>query len=496
VALRDVSFKIVKGETFGIIGRNGSGKSTILSLVAGVIRQDRGVVDVNGRISSLLELGAGFHPDLSGVENIIMNGILMGNTRRHMQKKLKKIIDFSELGDFIYQPLRTYSSGMHMRLGFSVAIHIDPEILLIDEALAVGDLSFQKKCIQKMLEFRESGATLIIVSHEMNSISKVCDRVMWIDNGSVMSVGKPVETIERYMAFSAEKKELHHFQEVCESGETAGDALPDASAPSQNVDAVRPAVTWWDSPHVVEMSENIITGSPETSFYDYIKRKYGLQKLDKGLSICNRLKGLESNFVLYNICSSFDVIKNEDDIESIRAGETRLEKDQYDVLLCTDLLNRFVKPDVFLEKIVFSLKENSILFALEYLGPAHGNWSDKEVQIAGTLSDMYTAVENQVDSEKNGSSLATSSQRRTSVSSRSPGSGDVIASVKHFFEIIDITYFGGPLYDLLVARILDNFDPNDYKDLKLLKTVIRIDQLFMKQGILKGAYALIVARKR
>src|SRR4030042_5225687 len=172
IALKGVSFDIKKGETFGIIGRNGSGKRTILSIIAGVLRHDKGFVKTNGKISSLLELGAGFHPDLSGIENIILNGILMGNTREDMLKKMDKIIEFSELGDFIYQPLRTYSSGMYVRLGFSVAGDIDPEILLVDEALAVGDLDFKGKCNRKMKEFTESGATIIIVSHDMPAIAE------------------------------------------------------------------------------------------------------------------------------------------------------------------------------------------------------------------------------------------------------------------------------------------------------------------------------------
>src|SRR4030042_2441412 len=191
IALKGISFEVQQGEVFGIIGRNGSGKSTILGLTAGVMRPDRGSVKTQGKISSLLELGAGFHPDLSGIENIMLNGILSGNTRADMMKKMEQIIEFSELGDFIYQPLRTYSSGMHARLGFSVAVHIDPEILLVDEALAVGDLSFQEKCLRKIMEFRESGATITIVSHDLTMIARLCDRVAWIDSGSIKAIGKP-----------------------------------------------------------------------------------------------------------------------------------------------------------------------------------------------------------------------------------------------------------------------------------------------------------------
>jgi len=198
VALREISFEIKKGETFGIIGRNGSGKSTILGLVAGVMRPDRGSVSTDGKISSLLELGAGFHPDLSGVENIILNGILAGNTREDMLKKMETIIEFSELGEFIDQPIRVYSSGMLARLGFSVVAHLDPDILLIDEILAVGDREFQKKCIDKMMSFKKSGATMIFVSHSMHDVKRICDRVAWIDNHTIKMIGSTDDVVCSY----------------------------------------------------------------------------------------------------------------------------------------------------------------------------------------------------------------------------------------------------------------------------------------------------------
>ena len=198
VALREISFEIKKGETFGIIGRNGSGKSTILGLVAGVMRPDRGSVSTDGKISSLLELGAGFHPDLSGVENIILNGILAGNTREDMLKKMETIIEFSELGEFIDQPIRVYSSGMLARLGFSVVAHLDPDILLIDEILAVGDREFQKKCIDKMMSFKKSGATMIFVSHSMPDVKRICDRVAWIDNHTIKMIGSTDDVVCSY----------------------------------------------------------------------------------------------------------------------------------------------------------------------------------------------------------------------------------------------------------------------------------------------------------
>lgn len=197
-ALRDINFEVYEGEKFGIIGRNGAGKSTTLGLVAGVLKPDRGTVVVRGRISPLLSLGAGFHPELTGRENIVLNGVLLGLTRREVWKKMDEIIEFSELGEFIDRPIRVYSSGMMARLGFSVVAHLDPEILLIDEVLGVGDIRFQRKCFNKMMGFRDSGVTMVLVTHAVASVINICDRAMWIEDHVVRMVGDPLEVVECY----------------------------------------------------------------------------------------------------------------------------------------------------------------------------------------------------------------------------------------------------------------------------------------------------------
>lgn len=184
-ALKDLSFDVCKGETFGIIGRNGAGKSTILGLIAGVLKPSNGNIVIKGRISPLLEIGAGFHPELTGRENIMLNGVLLGLTRKEVLKKMVEIIEFSELGNFIDQPIRVYSNGMLARLGFSVVAHLDPQILLIDEILAVGDMEFQKKCMDKMMGFKRSGVTMVFVSHSMEDVKGICDRVMWIEEHKI-----------------------------------------------------------------------------------------------------------------------------------------------------------------------------------------------------------------------------------------------------------------------------------------------------------------------
>lgn len=196
--LHDISFEIHKGETFGIIGSNGAGKSTLLGLIAGVLVPSGGSVTVKGKVSPLLELGAGFHPELSGRENILLNGVLMGLTRKHVLSNIRRIIEFSELGEFIEQPVRVYSSGMLARLGFSVVAHLEPEILLIDEALAVGDLGFQQKCIDRIMTFKNSDTTIVFVSHDLAVVEELCDRVLWVDDCRIRMIGDAKEVISEY----------------------------------------------------------------------------------------------------------------------------------------------------------------------------------------------------------------------------------------------------------------------------------------------------------
>lgn len=199
-ALRDISFEIRHGETVGFVGNNGAGKSTTLGLMAGVLKPTAGNVTVNGTISPLLELGGGFHPDLSGRENILLNGVLLGLTRIEVGRKTDEIIEFSELLEFIDQPIRTYSSGMLARLGFSVMAHLEPDILLVDEVLAVGDMNFQRKCIDKMEEFKRSGVTIVLVSHSMDSISMICDRVIWIEGHRINMEGSCQDVVPAYVS--------------------------------------------------------------------------------------------------------------------------------------------------------------------------------------------------------------------------------------------------------------------------------------------------------
>ncbi len=197
-ALNGLSFQVKKGETVGIIGTNGSGKSTILKIITGVLTPTTGEVKVDGKISALLELGAGFNMDYTGIENIYMNGTMMGYTKKEMDLKLQDILDFAEIGDFVYQPVKTYSSGMFVRLAFALAINVEPEILIVDEALSVGDVFFQSKCYRRMEEIRQSGTTILMVTHDMGSIIKYCDRVVLLNKGEFIAEGAPGHIVDLY----------------------------------------------------------------------------------------------------------------------------------------------------------------------------------------------------------------------------------------------------------------------------------------------------------
>ena len=197
-ALRDVNFQVERGETVGIIGTNGSGKSTILKIITGVLNPTAGEVKGDGRISALLELGAGFNMEYTGIENVYLNGTMMGFSKEEVDARLQDILDFADIGDFVYQPVKSYSSGMFVRLAFAVAINIDPEILIVDEALSVGDVFFQAKCYRKFEEFKKMGKTILFVSHDLSSISRYCDRVILLNKGVKLEEGSPKQMVDMY----------------------------------------------------------------------------------------------------------------------------------------------------------------------------------------------------------------------------------------------------------------------------------------------------------
>lgn len=215
-ALNDVSFQVKKGETVGIIGTNGSGKSTILKIITGVLNPTKGKLDVQGRISALLELGAGFNMEYTGIENVYLNGTMMGFSKEEIDRRLSDILDFADIGDFVNQPVKAYSSGMFVRLAFAVAINIDPEILIVDEALSVGDVFFQAKCYRKFEEFKQMGRTILFVSHDLGSIYKYCDRVVLLNKGEKLAEGTAKEMVNLYkkILVHQENQELEEAKQV------------------------------------------------------------------------------------------------------------------------------------------------------------------------------------------------------------------------------------------------------------------------------------------
>lgn len=213
-ALNGVSLEIFQGETVGIIGTNGSGKSTILKIITGVLCPTSGEVNVNGRISALLELGAGFNMEYNGIENVYLNGTMMGFSQKEIDAKLPEILKFADIGDYVYQPVKTYSSGMFVRLAFAVAINIEPEILIVDEALSVGDVFFQAKCYHKFEEFKKMGKTIVFVSHDLSSISKYCDRVYLLNQGNLLGEGSPKEMIDAFKRVLVGQYEIHDKEDM------------------------------------------------------------------------------------------------------------------------------------------------------------------------------------------------------------------------------------------------------------------------------------------
>lgn len=199
-ALRDVSLDVEAGTTLGVIGRNGSGKSTLLKLINRVLKPDAGTVTVRGTVASLVELGAGFHPELTGRENVVINGTILGLTKKEIRARFDAIVEFAELADYIDEPVRTYSTGMYLRLGFAIAVHVDPDILLIDEVLAVGDRPFTRKCMERMTRFKEGGKTIVFVSHDLEIVRSWCEEAVWLEQGVLRERGKPSDVVDAYLA--------------------------------------------------------------------------------------------------------------------------------------------------------------------------------------------------------------------------------------------------------------------------------------------------------
>lgn len=230
-ALQDINFEIEQGETIGIIGTNGSGKSTLLKIITGVLSPTAGTVEVKGKVSALLELGAGFNPEYTGIENIYLNGTMLGYSKEEVDAKIDEILAFADIGDFVYQPVKTYSSGMFVRLAFAVAINVDPEILIVDEALSVGDAAFSLKCMDKMRDFMNQGKTVIFVTHDVQTIKSFCSRAIWIERGKMMAQGDASKIVNRYTEFLFNSK-YQTTQRAQSVRLSSGSALSDHKGPS------------------------------------------------------------------------------------------------------------------------------------------------------------------------------------------------------------------------------------------------------------------------
>ena len=259
-ALKDVSFAVERGKTLGIIGPNGSGKSTALKLITRILEPTSGRIDVQGRVSALIELGAGFHPDLTGRENVYLNGSLLGFSRREMEARFERIVEFSELEKFIDVPIKHYSSGMHMRLGFAVAIHVDPDVLLIDEIFAVGDQAFQRRCLDKIGELKSQGVTILFVSHDLEAVQDLCDQAIWLEDGRIQAEGLAREVVDYYLMRVHEKERV-----ALAAQQTAPIEMLPGEEPSPEMLAKR-AKRRWGTREIEITSVRLLDGDGEETF--------------------------------------------------------------------------------------------------------------------------------------------------------------------------------------------------------------------------------------
>ncbi|MFM9280002.1 ABC transporter ATP-binding protein [Paenibacillus jiagnxiensis] len=276
-ALNNVSFHVKKGETLGILGKNGSGKSTLLKIITGVLTPTEGRVQINGKIAALLELGAGFNPEYTGIENIYLNGMLMGFDQAEMDRRLENILSFADIGDFVYQPVKNYSSGMFARLAFAVAINVEPEILIIDEALSVGDIFFQQKCFEKIKAMKNEGVTILFVSHDVTSVSTLCDRCVLINKGEVYSYGEPRKIINDYVRLYNTNEEItKKIERVNKLSKKGNVSLIDAATQSESEEDSE-EYRYGDESAVISKIECINDNAPDSDWLVYTMDSFKLR---------------------------------------------------------------------------------------------------------------------------------------------------------------------------------------------------------------------------
>jgi ABC-type polysaccharide/polyol phosphate transport system, ATPase component len=346
--LNGISFEVKKGEAIGLIGQNGCGKSTTLKLLTRIMYPDEGIINIKGRVSSLIELGAGFHPDMSGRENIYTNASIFGLTKKEIDERIKDIIEFSELEDFLDNPVRTYSSGMYMRLAFSVAINVDADVLLIDEILAVGDANFQVKCFNKLREIKAKGTTIVIVSHSLAQIEQICDRSIWIHDGLIEREGNPRDVHITYMDFMGQKRnEAAKIEDKREGEEGKNAESVDIDGKSQrwgNGDVRIKKISTYDKQLltknvfntgddiIVKIEYTVIKSIKNVVFGIGIFRSDGLQCYGTNTWIDNMKKYDLDEDGIYEIClSDVNLLPGEYNIDLIIEGDTGAPVDYYKV---------------------------------------------------------------------------------------------------------------------------------------------------------------------
>ncbi len=278
-ALSDVSVTVPTGACYGVIGRNGSGKSTLLKIVAGITKPTDGIVSVKGRVSALIELGAGFHPEISGRENVFINGVMLGLSRREINHRFDEIVEFAELEDFIEAPVKTYSSGMYMRLGFAVATHVDPDVLLVDEVLAVGDEGFSLKCLDTFAEFKRRGKTILLVTHGLAMVERFCDEAVWLEAGQNRTTGDPKRVVQMYLADVEQAEDQHLASEDAKAQQTLLTQAPAETVSEPVAETAAPArpeePSGGSAVEVVEVAEVATDDNPPTDMFAAKRGRWG-----------------------------------------------------------------------------------------------------------------------------------------------------------------------------------------------------------------------------
>ena len=395
-ALDDVTFDVKRGEMFGIIGKNGSGKTTLLRILSHIYQPDDGSVDIKGTIIPLLALGLGFHPELTATANIIQSGILLGFSKKEISDKIDNVIKFAELEEFADVKIKNFSSGMQMRLAFSTAIQVNPDILILDEVFAVGDINFQKKCFDTIMDFKKRGKSIIFVSHDMNSIRNFCDRALFLNQGKIESIGKPDKVISSYVS---------HLENAIPENAIPENAIPENAIPENNklnTDTIFDSPYWNSLVQVEEYMNNLATDNPKIHPIEDIPNQFSSRLPFRNVLLIGTLDFKTSKDILeLNIGKQIDVVDT--DLENIKNlisqnnylpityfnhGYDSISKinKKYDAIFCGPILNYVKDISSFFKSLKYLLNDDGLIFIHDYVGPFKMIFSNDHIKLLNEIN--------------------------------------------------------------------------------------------------------------